>query len=162
MNLFKRADLANSVVKAHNDGKNYIEIGSELGVSSNQVRYFLKHAREAGITVIKQQRGRKSSPATAERRALIAEHYLAGDSGPTISRKLGVTLETVYSNLRIAGVKARVRGDAVRNQTIVVRYQAGESGVKIAQDIGVTPKVIYDALHRAGVLIRKKQATATV
>jgi hypothetical protein len=157
MNLFKRVALANAVVAEHNAGKVRAVIASEYGISENQVQYLLKHAREAGIFVRPVKRGRKSSAQTTMRRAEIANRYRSGESGPSIARSLGVTVETVYTSLRTVGVERRKRANTERNNSIVVRYQSGESGVKIAKDLAVTPKVVYDTLHRAGVVIRKKE-----
>ena len=156
MNLFKRVALANAVVAEHNAGKVRAVVASEYGISENQVQYFLKHAREAGLFVRPVKRGRKSSAQTTMRRAEIANRYRSGESGPSIARSLGVTVETVYTSLRTVGVERRKRANTERNNAIVVRYQSGESGVKIAVDLGVTPKVVYDNLRRAGVVIRKR------
>lgn len=157
MNLFKRVALAHAVIQRHNEGVTRVLIASEFGITENQVQYFLKHAHEAGIFVKPTKRGRKTSAQTALRRAEIANRYRAGESGPSIARSLGVTLETVYFSLRTVGVERRKMANTERNNSIVVRYQSGESGVKIAKDLAVTPKIVYDALHRAGVVIRKKQ-----
>ena len=156
MNLFKRVALANAVVAEHNAGKVRAVVASEYGISENQVQYFLKHAREAGLFVRPVKRGRKSSAQTTMRRAEIANRYRSGESGPSIARSLGVTVETVYTSLRTVGVERRKRANTERNNASVVRYQSGESGVKIAVDLGVTPKVVYDNLRRAGVVIRKR------
>ena len=131
-------------------------IASEFGITENQVQYFLKHAHDAGIFVKPTKRGRKASAQTTMRRAEIANRYRSGESGPSIARSLGVTVETVYTSLRTVGVERRKRANTERNNAIVVRYQSGESGVKIAVDLGVTPKVVYDNLRRAGVVIRKR------
>ena len=156
MNLFKRVALANAIVAEHNAGKVRAVIASEYGITENQVQYLLKHAREAGLFVRPTKRGRKSSAQTTMRRAEIANRYRSGESGPSIARSLGVTVETVYTSLRTVGVERRKRANTERNNAIVVRYQSGESGVKIAVDLGVTPKVVYDNLRRAGVVIRKR------
>ena len=156
MNLFKRVALAHAVIQRHNEGVTRVLIASEFGITENQVQYFLKHAHDAGIFVKPTKRGRKASAQTTMRRAEIANRYRSGESGPSIARSLGVTVETVYTSLRTVGVERRKRANTERNNAIVVRYQSGESGVKIAVDLGVTPKVVYDNLRRAGVVIRKR------
>lgn len=157
MNLFKRVALAHAVIQRHNEGATRVVVASEFGITENQVQYFLKHAHEAGIFVKPTKRGRKTSAQTTMRRAEIANRYRSGESGPSIARSLGVTVETVYTSLRTVGVERRKRANTERNNAIVVRYQSGESGVKIAKDLAVTPKVVYDNLRRAGVVIRKKE-----
>lgn len=156
MNLFARAEMGLKVLQAHNSGKNRAEIVSEFGITESQVTHLLRHAKDHGLHVEPRRRGRVASASTLQRRADIVARYNGGESGPTIARALSITVETVYSALRMAGVARRHPSTESRNQSIIVRYQRGESGVAIARDLSVTPKVVYDALRKAGVIIRNR------
>lgn len=156
MNLFKRAEVGLKVLQAHNDGKTRGEIASAFGITESQVVHILKHAKDHGMHVEARRRGRGKDPRTTARRAEIVNRYEKGESGPTIARALGITVETVYTSLRLAGVERRRPVNESRNQSIIIRYQNGESGVTIARDLSVTPKVVYDTLRKAGVVIRSR------
>ena len=164
------------IARLYNEGKETNEIAEELGISKQivyqDIRILIEEKR---IVKRERKRGTKSkntekSKQIAKRREEIARLYNEGKTVKEISEELGVTIATVYNDIKVLveekrivkNTKRRTQDEkpeetkgrkkeiqkrvAKRREEIARLYNEGKTVKEISEELGVTMATVYNAI----------------
>ena len=164
------------IARLYNEGKETNEIAEELGISKQivyqDIRILIEEKR---IVKRERKRGTKSkntekSKQIAKRREEIARLYNEGKTVKEISEELGVTIATVYNDIKVLveekrivkNTKRRTQDEkpeetkgrkkeiqkrvAKRREEIARLYNEGKTVKEISEELGVTIATVYNAI----------------
>ena len=172
------------IARLYNEGKETNEIAEELGISKQivyqDIRILIEEKR---IVKRERKRGTKSkntekSKQIAKRREEIARLYNEGKTEKEISEELGVTIATVYNDIKVLveekrivkNTKRRTQDEkpeetkgrkkeiqkrvAKRREEIARLYNEGKTEKEISEELGVTIATVYNDIK---VLVEEKR-----
>lgn len=156
----KAEKLKEEIVELWNSGMIQKDIAEKFHVSSTTIGNVLKEAKEKGIYIREQKRGRKKSTNAEKLKEEIVELYNSGMKKRDIAQNLHVSMTTIGNALR----EARKKGIYIREskrgrkksekaekleEEIVRLHNSGMKQRDIAKKIHTSTTTIKDALKKA-------------
>ena len=172
------------IARLYNEGKETNEIAEELGISKQivyqDIRILIEEKR-----IVKRERKRgtkskntKKSKQISKRREEIARLYNEGKTVKEISEELGVTIATVYNDIKVLveekrivkNTKRRTQDEkpeetkgrkkeiqkrvAKRREEVARLYNEGKEADEIAEELGISKQIVYRDIR---ILIKEKR-----
>ena len=148
------------VARLYNEGKTAKEIAEEIGVSI-QIVYQDIHILVEEKRIVKRERKSltrskktKRIEQVAKRREEVVRLYNEGKTVDEISKKIGVSIATIYSDIKVLEAEEKIERHKIkrkkntakltkRREEIARLYNEGKTPKEIAEKLGISLTVVY-------------------